>query len=86
MDLVALHSNGNSETWNKEAELNTCWFWEKVDWQTWAEDLKRCLLDFIGRGKRWDVWEGAQAGFESLDLMTEGIEKEQLLRCMYVCM
>ena len=42
--------------------------------------MKRCLLDFIGRGKRWDVWEGAQAGFESLDLMTEGIEKEQLLQ------
>ena len=38
------------------------------------------MLDFIGRGERWNVWEGAQAGFESLDLMTEGIEKEQLLR------
>ena len=38
------------------------------------------MLDFIGRSERWDVWEGAQAGFESLDLMTEGIEKEQLLR------
>ena len=26
---VALSWNGNSETWNKEAELNT-WFWEKL--------------------------------------------------------
>ena len=26
---VALRWNGNSETWNKEAELNT-WFWEKL--------------------------------------------------------
>ena len=25
--FVALHWNGNSETWNKEAELNTFWFW-----------------------------------------------------------
>ena len=78
--VVALRWNGSSETWNKEAELKTFWFWEKVDWQAWVEDLKRRLLDFIGRGERWDVWEGAQAGFESLDLMTEGIEKEQLLR------
>ena len=77
---VALRWNGNSETWNKEAELNTFWFWEKVDWQAWVEDLKRRLLDFIGRSERWDVWEGAQAGFESLDLMTEGIKKEKLLR------
>ena len=38
------------------------------------------MLDFIVRGKIWDVWEGAQASFESLDLMTEGIKKEQLLR------
>ena len=65
---------------NKEAELNNFWFWGKVDWQAWEEDWRRRLLDFIGRGKRWDVWEGAQAGFESLDLMTEGIEKELLLR------
>ena len=36
-------------------------------------------IDFTGRGKRLDVWEGTQAGFESLDLMIEGIEKEQLL-------
>ena len=78
--VVALRWNGNSETWNKETELNTFWFWEKVDWQAWVEDLKRHLLDFTGRGKRWDVWEGAQAGFKSLDLMTEGVEKEQLLR------
>ena len=26
-----------------------------------------------------DIWEDAQAGFESLDLMTEGVEKEKLL-------
>ena len=25
-----------------------------------------------------DIWKGAQAGFESLDIMTEGIEKEKL--------
>ena len=24
---VALRWNGNSETWNKEAEWNTFWFW-----------------------------------------------------------
>ena len=69
----------NSETWNNEAELNTFWFWEKVDWQTWVKDWKGCLLDFIGRGLRWDVWEGTQAGFESLDLMIKKFEKEKLL-------
>ena len=37
------------------------------------------MLDFIGKDRRWDVWEGAQAGFELLDLMTEEIEKEKLL-------
>ena len=36
------------------------------------------MLDFIGRSKRWNVWEGAQAVFESLDLINEGIEKEIL--------
>ena len=80
---VALSWNGNSETSNKEnkeAELNTFWFWEIIDWQAWVEDWKRHLLDFIEKGERWDVWGGAQAGFESLDLMTEGIEKEKLLR------
>ena len=80
---VALSWNGNSETSNKEnkeAELNTFWFWEIIDWQAWVEDWKRRLLDFIEKGERWDVWGGAQAGFESLDLMTEGIEKEKLLR------
>ena len=35
---VALNWNGNSETWNKEAELSTFWFWEKIDWQAWAEE------------------------------------------------
>ena len=52
--------------------------WEKVDWQSWVEDWKRCLLDYIGRGEWWYVGEGTQAGFESLDLMTEGIKKEKL--------
>ena len=69
---VALSWNGNSETSNKEnkeAELNTFWFWEIIDWQAWVEDWKRRLLDFIEKDKRWDVWGGAQAGFESLDLM-----------------
>ena len=49
----------------------------------WLAGLSRRLkkaLDFIGRGERWNVWEGAQAGFESLNLITEGIEKEKLLR------
>ena len=77
---VALHWNSNSETWSKEAKLNTFWFWEKVAWQAWVEDWKKRLLDFIGRGERWDVWEGARAGFESLDLMTEEIKKENFLR------
>ena len=27
---VALRWNGNSETWNKEAELNTFWFEKKL--------------------------------------------------------
>ena len=74
---VAGRWNDNSDTWNKEAELSTLWFWEKNDWQAWVENWKNYWLDFIGR---WDVWGGAQAGFESLDLMTEGIEKEKLLR------
>ena len=39
------------------------------------------MLDFTRRGKRWDVWEGAEAGFESLDLMTEGIEKKNITIC-----
>ena len=30
---VALPWNGNSETCKKEAELNTFWFSEKIDWQ-----------------------------------------------------
>ena len=38
------------------------------------------MLNFTGRGERWDVSESAQASFESLDLMTEGIKKEQLLQ------
>ena len=38
------------------------------------------MLYFFGRGERWDVSEGAQVGFEFLDLMTEEFEKEQLLR------
>ena len=49
---IALRWNGNSGTWNKEAELNTFWFWEKVDWQAWVEDWKKCVLDFVGRGER----------------------------------
>ena len=60
--VVALRWNDNSEIWNKEAELNTFWLWEKVDWQAWVENLKRLLLDIIGRG--------AEADFKSLDLMT----------------
>ena len=79
---VALRWNSNSETWNKEAALNNAfWFWENIDWQAWLEDWKRHLLDFIGKGKKWDVGGGAGAGFESLALMTdEGIEKEKSLR------
>ena len=34
----------------------------------------------MARGERWDVWEGVRVGFESLDLMAEGIESEKLLR------
>ena len=45
-----------------------------IDWHTWVEDCKRCMLDFIGRGEVWDVREGGQVGFESLDLTTERIE------------
>ena len=41
---VALCWNGNSETWNKEAEWNTFWFWEKIDWQAWIEDWKRLYI------------------------------------------
>ena len=33
---VALSCNGNSETWNKKAKLNT-WFWEK----NWVTGLSR---------------------------------------------
>ena len=39
------------------------------------------MLDFTRRGKRWDVWEDAEAGFESFDLMTEGIEKKNIAIC-----
>ena len=35
---VALRWNSNSETWNKEAELNT-WFWGK-NCQVWVETKK----------------------------------------------
>ena len=76
---VALSWNGNSETWNKEAELNTFWFWEKIDWQAWVEDWKTRLLDFIEKDERWAFWGGTSGGFESLDLMTLGIEEEKLL-------
>ena len=51
-----------------------------MDWQAWVENWKKHLLDFIGKNKRWVVWKGAQTGFESLDLITEGIGKEKLLR------
>ena len=47
---------------------------KKIDWQAWVEDWKRHLLDIIGRSERWDVWEGSQVGFASLDLITEGVE------------
>ena len=40
---VALCWNGNSETWNKEAESNTFWFWEKIDCQGWVENWKKAL-------------------------------------------
>ena len=43
---VALCWNGNSETWNKEEELNTFWFWEKIGWQAWVEDWKRLYIAF----------------------------------------
>ena len=43
------------------------------------EDWKRRLQDFIEKGKRWDAWGGAQAGFESLDLMKKGIKEGKLL-------
>ena len=59
---VALSWNGNSETsnkQNKEAELNTFWFREIIDWQTWVEYWKRRLLDFIEKRERWNVWGGA---------------------------
>ena len=46
----------------------------KIDWQARVEDLIRHLPGFSGTGKRWDVWEGTQAGFKSLDSMTEGIK------------
>ena len=67
---IALSWNGNTETWNKEAELNTFWFRKKIDWQGWVEDWKKRSLDFTEESKRWDVWGGTQAGFESLGLMT----------------
>ena len=71
---IAVRWNGNLETWNKEEQLNPFWFWKKIDWQAWVEDWKRRLLDFIERSERWDVWEGSQVGFASLDLITEGVE------------
>ena len=67
---IALSWNGNTESWNKEAELNTFWFREKIDWQGWVEDWKKRSLDFTEKGERWDVWGGTKAGFESLGLMT----------------
>ena len=50
---VSLSWSGNSETSNKEnkeAELNTLWFWEIIDWQAWVEDRKKVQLDFIEKG------------------------------------
>ena len=41
--------------------------------------LDQIIRHFISL-KRWDVRGGAQAGFESLALMSEGIEKEKLFR------
>ena len=37
------------------------------------------MLDFRTRGEKWNVQEGEQVGFESLDLMTKKIEWEKLL-------
>ena len=76
---VTLRWNGNSEFWNKEVETNIFWFKEKNDWLVGVEDWKRRLLDFRTRGQKWDVQEGEQVGFESLDLMTKKIEWEKLL-------
>ena len=41
--------------------------------------LEKVLARLYRKRERWDVSKGAQVGFESLDLMTEGIEKEKLL-------
>ena len=71
---IALRWNRNLETWNKEAQLNPFWFRKKIDWQAWVEDWKRRLLDFIEGSERWDIWEGSQVGFASLDLINEGNE------------
>ena len=64
---VALCWNGNSESW------------EKIDCQA-GEELRRLLLDFSGRGKKWDIWKDTQADFqksyETLDLMTEVSNKK----------
>ena len=52
---VALRWNGNSETGNKEAELNT-WFWGKNDWLARLKDLKRPLLDLV-EGEKDEIVE-----------------------------
>ena len=54
---VALSWNGNSETSNKEAELNTFWFWEKIDWQAWVEEWKKApTLDLCALGDKQEFW------------------------------
>ena len=50
---VALCWNGNSESW------------EKIDCQA-GEELRRLLLDFSGRGKKWDIWKDTQADFQKV--------------------
>ena len=52
---------------------------KKIDWQAWVEDWKKRLLYFTGKGEKWGVWGGAQAGFESIDLMTQGIKEQKLM-------
>ena len=70
----ALHWSGNSETWNKQAELNTLWFWEKMWLAGWSRRVRKALTRLYRKRQRWDVWEGVQVDFGSLYFMTKGIK------------
>ena len=78
-DAVALRWNSNSQTSNKKTKLNTFWFWEKKLLAGLSRRFKKAPARLYQKRRKIRCWGGAQVGFESLNLMTEGIGNAKLL-------